>query len=159
MAMKKSGRLRASGATRGPSVLILALALVACDEEPSGPDAPDVEGFSIRRSGSQIYAYHPSDFSAADTFRVSAGDSIAVEFRWLDAEGETMLVSNSGADLTVTVTNQAVLRWRPHATDPFRGSFIGGALLQPVATAMQVELTIRGETVLDTPQLPVKTSP
>lgn len=106
-----------------------------------------------------MYAYHPSHFSAADTFRLGAGDSIAVEFRWLDDDGEPLPLSSPGAELTVSVTNMAMLRWRPHGSDPFMGSFIGGALLQPGATAIRVELRLDGETALETPQLPVKVSP
>ena len=44
-------------------------------------------------------------------------------------------------------------------SNEFRGSIITGALLQPVSTAVRVQLQVGGETVLQTSQLPVKVSP
>lgn len=140
--------------------LVAVLGLGACDEGPAAPaSASDISGFSVRRGGTEIYAWDPSSFTQSDTFRIAAGDSVPVEFRWVNSSGEAVTVPASTADLTVTMAHPGIARWRADASNPFRGSFIGAALLQALPTAMQIELTIRNNTVLETSYLAVKVSP
>lgn len=142
------------------AALVGLLALTGCQESPtSPPGSTEIGGFSIRRSGSEIFGWDRSDFSAADTFRVNSGNTIPVEFVWLGSDGEARAVSQSGAQLSVTVTQHRIVSWVGDSSEPFEGAFSIQQILQPLHTAMRVMLTIGEDTLLITSGIPMKVSP
>lgn len=139
---------------------MIALAATSGCDNPSEPSPEaEVSGFTIDRAGNEVYSYHPANFSFSDTFRVAARDSMPVEFVWLDETGEEVTIGKTGAEMLVTTSPMSVLRWRPDASDPFRGSFVGGDLLQPITAIFRVELESDGDVILLSPQLAAKVSP
>ena len=134
------------------------IALAACGEDdPGGPSNSDIAGFELRRGGTPLVAWDGS-VGAADTVRLQADDSIAVEFGWLNAAGSEVDLPAS-AELAVTTSNMGVARWVPHPSNESLGSFVTGDLLQPVSTAMQVVIEVEGDVMISTSLIPVKVSP
>lgn len=140
-------------------VALITLMAAACGEDSptDGGGGGSIEGFEIRRSGSVLVEWTGA-VEAGDTIRLSAGDSIPVEFRWQDGSGAQVSLP-AGAELSVTSSSPGVARWAPHASNESAGAFVTVGLLQPVTTSVRVQLEVDGETEISTSQIPVKVSP